>query len=84
MATPRDGGRPLDTRGTGQVLAYDRKDGLTSWYLRVRAYGSRHRVNLGTELDGWTQARPDRVAERAREDPGRLVGAAGTAGDRAR
>jgi integrase len=57
MATPRDGGRPLDTRGTGQVLAYDRKDGLTSWYLRVRAYGSRHRVNLGTELDGWTQAR---------------------------
>jgi integrase len=39
------------------VLAYDRKDGLTSWYLRVRAYGSRHRVNLGTELDGWTQAR---------------------------
>ena len=57
MATPRDGGRPLDTRGTGQVLAYDRKDGLTSWYLRVRAYGSRHRINLGTELDGWTQAR---------------------------
>jgi hypothetical protein len=39
------------------VLAYKRKDDLTSWYLRVRAYGSRHRVNLGTELDGWTQAR---------------------------
>jgi len=57
VATPRGGGRPPDTRATGQVLAYKRKDDLTSWYLRVRAYGSRHRVNLGTELDGWTQAR---------------------------
>ena len=57
MATPRGGGRPPDTRATGQVLAYNRKDGLTSWYLRVRAYGRRPRLNLGTELDGWTQAR---------------------------
>jgi hypothetical protein len=57
MASPRGGGRPPDTRATGQVLAYKRKDGLTSWYLRVRAYGSRYRINLGTELDGWTQAR---------------------------
>ena len=57
MATPSGGVRPPDTRATGQVLAYNRKDGLTSWYLRVRAYGSRYRINLGTELDGWTQAR---------------------------
>ena len=57
MATPGGGGRPPVTRATGQVLAYERKDGLTSWYLRVRAYGSRYRINLGTELDGWTQAR---------------------------
>jgi integrase len=57
MAAPNGGGRPPDTRATGQVLTYERKDGLTSWYLRVRAYGRRHRVNLGTELDGWTQAR---------------------------
>jgi hypothetical protein len=57
MATPSGGGRPPDTRARGQVLAYERKDGLTSWYLRVRAYGSRHRINLGTELDGWTLAR---------------------------
>ena len=57
MATPRGGGRPPDTRATGQVLAYKRKDGLTSWYLRVLAYGRRPRINLGTELDGWTQAR---------------------------
>jgi integrase len=39
------------------VLTYKRKDGLTSWYLRVRANGTRHRINLGTELDGWTEAR---------------------------
>jgi hypothetical protein len=56
MATP-SGGRPPDTRASGQLLAYQRKDGLTSWYLRVRADGRRHRINLGTELDGWTQAR---------------------------
>jgi hypothetical protein len=56
MATRSRGGRPPDSRATGQVLAYRRKDGLTSWYLRVRAYGGRHRINLGTELDGWTEA----------------------------
>jgi hypothetical protein len=59
MATPIGGSvsSPLDTRGTGQVLTYQRKDGLTSWYLRVRAHGSRYRITLGTELDGWTEAR---------------------------
>jgi integrase len=57
MTTPSARRRPPDTRASGQVLTYERKDGLTSWYLRVRADGSRHRINLGTELDGWTQAR---------------------------
>jgi integrase len=57
MATARSAGRPPDPRATGQVLTYKRKDGLTSWYLRVRANGTRHRINLGTELDGWTEAR---------------------------
>jgi integrase len=55
MATPRC--RPPDPRATGQLVTYGRKGGLTSWYLRVRAYGARHRINLGTELDGWTEAR---------------------------
>src|SRR3954447_14267359 len=55
MPTPRR--RPPDPRATGQLVTYGRKDGLTSWYLRVRAYGKRHRINLGTELDGWTEAR---------------------------
>jgi integrase len=44
-------------RATGQVLTHKRKDGLTSWYLRVRAEGRRHRITLGTELDGYTDAR---------------------------
>ncbi len=55
--SPRREQRPPDPRATGQVLSHQRKDGLTSWYLRVRAYGGRHRVNLGTELDGWTEPR---------------------------
>ena len=67
MATPSGGSRPPDTRASGQVLAYERKDGLTSWYLRVRADGRRHRINLGTELDRLdARARQDRVAERPR------------------
>jgi integrase len=57
MATRSGGGTPPDPRATGQVLSYRRKEGLTSWYLRVRAYGARQRINLGTELDGWTEAR---------------------------
>jgi integrase len=57
MTAHRSGGKPLDPRATGEVLTYQRKDGLTSWYLRIRAYGRRHRLNLGTELDGWTEAR---------------------------
>jgi hypothetical protein len=57
MPTTSGASRAPDTRASGQLLAYERKDGLTSWYLRVRAAGRRHRINLGTELDGWTQAR---------------------------
>jgi integrase len=49
--------RQPNPRASGQVLTHKRKDGLTSWYLRVRAYGRRHRINLGTELDGYTDAR---------------------------
>jgi integrase len=57
MAVPSGAARPPDPRATGQVLKYGRTSGLTSWSLRVRAYGGRHRINLGTELDGWTEAR---------------------------
>jgi hypothetical protein len=48
-------GRP----GTGQVRRHPRADGLTTFSLRVRAYGQRHTVRLGSELDGWTDARAE-------------------------
>jgi integrase len=48
-------GRP----STGQVRRHARADGLTSYSLRVRAYGQRHTVRLGTELDGWTEPRAE-------------------------
>ena len=46
-------GRPA----TGQVRRQPRADGLTTFSLRVRSYGHRYTVRLGTELDGWTEAR---------------------------
>ena len=48
-------GRPA----TGQIRRQSRADGLTTFSLRVRAYGERHTVRLGTELDGWTDVRAD-------------------------
>ncbi len=51
----RQRGRP----GTGQIRRQLRADGLTTFSLRVRAYGKRHTIRLGTELDGWTEARAE-------------------------
>ena len=48
-------GRPL----TGQVRRYRRRDGTTTFSLRVRAYRERFTVALGSELDGWSEARAD-------------------------
>jgi integrase len=48
-------GRPA----TGQVRRYRRGDGTTTFSLRVRAYGERFTVPLGSELDGWSEARAD-------------------------
>ena len=48
-------GRPA----TGQIRRQSRADGLTTSSPRVRAYGHRHTVRLGTELDGWTEARAE-------------------------
>jgi len=46
-------GRP----STGHVRRTPRADGLTTLSLRVRAYGERYTIRLGTELDGWTEPR---------------------------
>ena len=48
-------GRPA----TGQIRRHPRADGLTTFSLRVRAYGERYTIRLGTELDGWTDARAE-------------------------
>ena len=42
---------------TGEVKRHVRKDGLTSFALRFRAYGQRRFVTLGTDEDGWTPKR---------------------------
>jgi integrase len=46
-------GRPT----TGHLRREQRRDGLTTFSLRVRAYGHRYTVRLGNELDGWSEAR---------------------------
>ena len=48
-------GRPA----SGQIRRERRVDGLTAFSLRVRAYGQRHTVRLGNELDGWNEARAE-------------------------
>lgn len=42
---------------SGSVIRRTRKDGLTSFSLRVTADGERRRIPLGTEEDGWTDRR---------------------------
>lgn len=47
----------------GEVVEYERRDGLNTYSLRVTADGERHRLRLGTQEDGWTRARADRELE---------------------
>jgi hypothetical protein len=42
------------------VRTYRRSDGLTTYSLRFRALGRRRIIRLGTEEDGWTEARARR------------------------
>jgi len=43
--------------GRGSVDVYTHKDGLRTFYLRLRVDGHRHRVRLGIDRDGWTAGR---------------------------
>ena len=43
----------------GDIRTHRRADGLTTYSLRFGAHGKRHIIRLGTELDGWTQARAE-------------------------
>jgi integrase len=45
----------LPPKATGSIEFYPWKDGrTTSVYARVRAHGGRHRVDFGTNHEGWT------------------------------
>jgi len=49
---------PMPRRATGTVESYAWKDGRTlTWRLRVRAFGKRHRIDLGTNHEGWNEER---------------------------
>ena len=53
---------------TGSIESYDWKDGRTvTWRLRVRDRGRRHRIDLGTNHEGWN-------ADRARAELERIMG----------
>ena len=41
----------MEKRSHGQIRTHDRKDGLTTYSLRVRAYGRREVVTLGADAD---------------------------------
>lgn len=48
----------MGRQATGSIHHHVWKDGQTvSWYLRVRAYGERWRINLGTSHEGWGEQR---------------------------
>lgn len=47
----------------GEVVEYERRDGLATFSLRVTADGERHRLRLGTQEDGWTRSRAERELE---------------------
>jgi integrase len=53
----------MDKRSHGQIRTHERKDGLTTYSLRVRAYGRREVVTLGTDADGWTYRKAERKLE---------------------
>ena len=53
----------MEKRSHGQIRMHERKDGLTTYSLCVRAYGRREVVTLGTDADGWTMRQAERALE---------------------
>jgi integrase len=53
----------MEKRSQGEIRTHDRRDGLTTYSLRVRAYGRREVVTLGTDADGWTYRKAERKLE---------------------
>jgi len=53
---------------TGTIECHEWKDGRTvSWRLRVRAYGQRYRIDLGTNHEGWSEDRAKGELDRVNE-----------------
>jgi hypothetical protein len=49
----------MGREAAGEIRIYERRDGLTTFMLRFRAYGRREHVALGTEADGWSYRRAE-------------------------
>ena len=49
----------MGRKATGELKKYARKDGTTTYSLRIRALGDRWTVPLGNELDGWNDKRAE-------------------------
>jgi hypothetical protein len=49
----------MGREAAGEIRIYERRDGLTAFMLRFRAYGRREHVALGTEADGWSYKRAE-------------------------
>jgi hypothetical protein len=52
----------LSSRGrpaTGQIRTHTRRDGLTTYSLRLRVNATRHTVRLGTEAEAWSRPRAE-------------------------
>src|SRR4051795_6904551 len=55
------------TPATGQIRTHIRRDGLTTFSLRLRVDGTRHTIRLGTEAEGGSHVRAE--LELATRDP---------------
>jgi integrase len=54
----------VDKRARGQIRMHERRDGQVTYSLRVRAYGQREILTLGTDTDGWTYRKAERTLDR--------------------
>jgi integrase len=52
-------GASVARKTKGDIRTHQRADGLTTYSMRFGAHGKRHVIRLGTEVDGWTQARAE-------------------------
>lgn len=51
--------RLMPREATGEILTRERKDGQTTFIMRVRALGERRKIILGTDAEGWNLQRAE-------------------------